>query len=660
VSPFLPVPSDAGQRKRVRQFCEFLRSEGCRITFLHYAVENPFYWSHHDGIHAQAAEMFDEIITVNAGPAYGQAPKADGMHKLDEWWDAGLEVIIGRIFGRRWFDLVVVNNVWLTKVFDYVPTGACRILDTHDVFWERKLAFDRINQPPDFFVCSRDDEAFGWNRAHVVVAIADTERDLIAPSLGDHSTAINLPYTEPTVPARRRGYLHPEKVVFGFFGSGHPFNVHGLKALLGRMKTAARWAPIELVVAGQVGKALTADEAAMVRDLGYVDEVQEFYDQVDIVVSPLDYGSGLKIKVVEAVALGVPLLVTRHSAIGTGMARELVVSDVDALADAMAAIATRRPSLESFADAVERSQETLAETIEAGQRGVLDATLARQEVTVFRYPELELPESDPRLWALIGMIREFSSHGPVALDLGEDAMEPAWLSKLPPRVRLLDKQSPAPADAHRDSRARFARHRLKDPLTRITLISNLAAEPGFAASVSIFDGRWEPESKTPDWATHHIDGPGRCIELANRAADAVPVPWWSDSMSWDPVLPKRKRPTGAHRVALLMPSEAGTPGETLATLVKHVCQHRVDVLHLDSLQDAFVALEAMHRDPPAFVLELSNRESESLCEEWCKRNAIPFAKAVDGRSLLGLARGSAPARTRSNQNWTRITKLARL
>jgi glycosyltransferase involved in cell wall biosynthesis len=642
VTPFLPLPADAGQRKRVLQFHELLRGEGCRITLLHYAVEQPFGWAHHDGIDRAVQALMDETITVHAGPSFGRAPLADGLHRLDEWWDPVLADTVQRLFAKRWFDIVVVNNVWLTKVFDHVAPGCVKVLESHDVFSERVDALRAIGAQADFFVCNRSDETFGWSRADVVVAISDREQVSIAGSV-EGASVVALPYAEAMSAPRRRGYVHPEKVVFGFFGSAHPFNVHGVKALIAQLSTLSRWAPIELVVAGEVGRSLTPDEAAMVTDLGYVQSPDDFYDAIDIFVSPLDYGSGLKIKVVEAISKGVPTLVTEHSAIGTCMDRQLVVPDVAVLAAAMSRIAQNRPDLETFADALGESQRNLAEAVEDGSTQLVGLVGGYQHRAVLRYDELSLPTSDPRLWVLVGMVRELANRGPVVLDLGDGAAEPSWLRYMHPRVQLAGPAAEAGVrGGHGDSRARVSRERLASGLNYQVVLTN---EPGYRltrAALHVHDARWRPADETPPQATHvlAIDGKLRHVDGVQAPTS---LPWWSDSIIWDPILPKFRKPRGEPWIAVVAPRSTSPSLGALASLASHAAALPARLFDIDGASIPVDLLAELRADPPVFVLEFAWPSDDGIIGAWCRSAAIPYACTLAASEALALVRQPSPA-----------------
>ena len=639
VTPFLPLPADAGQRKRVQQFHELLRAQGCHITLLHYAVEQPFVWAHHDGIDRAVQEMMDEVITVQAGPSFGQPPLANGAHRLDEWWDTNLSDTVQRLFAKRWFDIVVVNNVWLTKVFDFTPPGTAKILESHDVFSERIEALRAIGQQPDFFICERSDEAFGWNRADVVVAISDAEQLTIAPHLG-RATAIALPYAEEMQAPSRRDYVHPGKVVFGFFGSAHPFNVQGLKALIAELAQAARWSPIELVIAGEVGRALSPSELSMVKDLGYVQSPDDFYDNIDVFVSPLDFGSGLKIKVVEAISKGIPTLVTEHSAIGTHMVPQLVVKDVSSLARAMERIAQRRPDLGVLAEAVERSQTALATAIEDGTRRLVDSVNIKQKRSILRYAELSLPASDPRLWMVVGMLREIANPGPVALDMGDGAPEPRWLRYLHPRVQLVGP-APLAAKGYGDSRPRIPRERLQRSLSFQIVISNDAQYRLPGAALHLHDARWDAAA-APAHATRVIHADGIVRDGRGESKDGT-FPSWSQSLTWDPILPPMSKKRGPAWIALAVPNPGSQAESALTELATLAATLPVRVFETG---DAFVAGELfaqLRDDPPALVVELRWPGSESGTEAWCSLARIPYVATLSAREVLTVVKGPPAA-----------------
>lgn len=86
----------------------------------------------------------------------------------------------------------------------------------------------------------------------------------------------------------------------------------------------------EFVVAGKNPPAALLDKQnAGVRCLGFVENVSTFYGSVDLVVAPIRFGGGIKLKVLEAMACGKAVVTTSVGAEGIAEANEdsLVIAD---------------------------------------------------------------------------------------------------------------------------------------------------------------------------------------------------------------------------------------------------------------------------------------------------------------------------------------------
>ena len=98
----------------------------------------------------------------------------------------------------------------------------------------------------------------------------------------------------------------------------------------------------EFVVAGRNPPPLLLDaKKAGVTCLDFVEDVSSFYESVDVVVAPIRYGGGIKIKVLEAMACGKPVVTTSVGAEGimeNGECAFLVADDPAAFAEAVVAL----------------------------------------------------------------------------------------------------------------------------------------------------------------------------------------------------------------------------------------------------------------------------------------------------------------------------------
>jgi len=112
----------------------------------------------------------------------------------------------------------------------------------------------------------------------------------------------------------------------GMIGSAAKPNIDGLTQLLASTSDCG-----ELVIAGALSKLDLPDGKYKHRltKLGYVAAPRDFYSKINVALSPVRFGAGLKIKVLEALASGCPVLATSHSVEGfpTGIREVVTVED---------------------------------------------------------------------------------------------------------------------------------------------------------------------------------------------------------------------------------------------------------------------------------------------------------------------------------------------
>jgi len=313
LSPTPTAPTDQGNRKRIYAVCRELQRRGARIHFVFYPQEWWFDYLPDDLVR----EMGDQWDSFHLLPAtrhtYTRPEGAD--YKIDEWWDDSIRDYLQWLFKRNRFDAFVVNYAYMSKAFEYAPANTLKILDTHDKFTGRRQLLDDNGIAPEFFYTTEDQEAIAMNRAQLVWAIKDEEAEFYRSI--SSTPCITMPHIEPEhrVPRLRR----PEdanRLVIGMLGSGNAINVNNARAFVkvALPILARREAPVVIRFVGAMCTRL-ADLEGMpgVELMGPVDSTDEFYRDVDLVIVPLAFSTGLKIKAVEAFATGMPLVAMGHA-----------------------------------------------------------------------------------------------------------------------------------------------------------------------------------------------------------------------------------------------------------------------------------------------------------------------------------------------------------
>ena len=149
-------------------------------------------------------------------------------------------------------------------------------------------------------------------QADVVLAIQETEAATVRAALPG-TEVILAPHATPTVQAAQPG----KNEALLFVGSNTAPNIIGLQwffeACWPRLR--ATRPRLTLDVAGSVARGLNSVPDG-VRMLGVVPDLTQLYREAGLVISPLQSGSGLKIKLIEAMAHGKAVVATTVTAQG--------------------------------------------------------------------------------------------------------------------------------------------------------------------------------------------------------------------------------------------------------------------------------------------------------------------------------------------------------
>jgi hypothetical protein len=303
-SPIPSHPQDQGNSARIFALGRLLQSAGAQVHFLYYPLEGL--------TAAQRAAMERDWDALHVVPVerVNLAPGPAGHHGLDDWYDARVTEAAAALQARHQYGAVIANYVWFSGVLAAFGPGTLKILDTHDVFGGRDQRFRDAGLAPEWFWTTPEQEARGLGRADIVLAIQDAEAATFR-ALGHRDVRVlgHLP------PWRRRTPRAVPVPTIGYLASKNPINLASFRALQAALEWQGGLPGARLIVAGALCDRLEGD-AAPFEKLGRIAQVDEFYDQTDIVLNPMSFGTGLKIKSVEAVFQGLPLVATEAAMIG--------------------------------------------------------------------------------------------------------------------------------------------------------------------------------------------------------------------------------------------------------------------------------------------------------------------------------------------------------
>jgi hypothetical protein len=296
VSPIPSHPADQGNAARIQAEAAELKRRGIIPDFFYYGMEGlseeqfeamSRYWRH----------FYFLKSTVLPSPTL---PQAWG---LDDWCSDHLCDQVAEVLAKHRYDAVIVNYVWLSKILERV-VGPLKIIDTHDLFGDRGKVAEAAHLEPRWFFTAIDEENRGFARADVVIGIQRNESAKIAARHGGETITVGHPINAQFL--LRAAARPAPSFDFGYIGSANPFNIASISAI---DRAIAARGGMNWALAGTITKR-PLDLLSYPYRIGMVDKLTDFYDHVDCILNPMMGGTGLKIKTIEALAYGHPIIGT--------------------------------------------------------------------------------------------------------------------------------------------------------------------------------------------------------------------------------------------------------------------------------------------------------------------------------------------------------------
>jgi glycosyltransferase involved in cell wall biosynthesis len=246
---------------------------------------------------------------------------------LSEWYNPELALICKNLVDKHSIHLVQIETSQLLYLVPLLPENVFIICTAYDVqlvtFW-RRLA-ETKNWLSKSFKLLLLLQIWHYERnllpqLNLVAAVSTVDKRFLSQLYGLENTL--------TVP---NGYQKPIELknkphslfAIGFIGSAaHAPNQTAIEYLIKQLapKLQAVIGAFELVFAGDTlgldSKLFEQQKNVTITRLGYLENVADFYQNIDVLVAPLFSGSGTRIKILESLAHGVPVITTTVGAEG--------------------------------------------------------------------------------------------------------------------------------------------------------------------------------------------------------------------------------------------------------------------------------------------------------------------------------------------------------
>lgn len=318
ISPTPSHPQDAGNRARIFSLLTGLKATGHKVAFVFVKKER-------GGDEAEMATAWDAFFPISyqrpADSWYKQAfdklskilGRQSGLpYRIDDWYTTDITRSLETIRGQVQPDVVLVEYVFLSRALECFGPETLKFLDTHDILGDRHRIYLENGMPPQWFYTTVAEEQKALNRADVVIAIQDEEAAYFSRMTSKRVITVGHMVNIVAVDEE----LSPVKERLLFVGSHNPINVDGIGWFLDEVFTQVRqeFPGSELAVVGGCADRINQREGVIL--IGQVPSLLPHYLEASVVVNPVRFGTGLKIKTIEALTMGRPLVTSSAGAAG--------------------------------------------------------------------------------------------------------------------------------------------------------------------------------------------------------------------------------------------------------------------------------------------------------------------------------------------------------
>ena len=279
-------------------------------------------------------------------------------HLIDDWCGDDLIETVKALVKKWHFDVCLTHYVWLSRCFEYIPDSTVKILETHDIFsWRDSnenvlagLGKDNKNGS-GWFSTTPSEEKKALDRADYVLAVQESDASFFKSLVDEEKIRV----AGTVMPKRYQTYRPPtEEMVIGYIAGVNKFHINQVQEIYNHwIENYQLNNRSSLLIAGSIGKWIQDNGIKMpgATILGFVDDLEEFYSQCDVIVNPDFGGSGIKIKCVEALSFGKALVAAGRAMKGIDSeSRYHQASNIDELVVMLEELSRNFNKLEKLSD----------------------------------------------------------------------------------------------------------------------------------------------------------------------------------------------------------------------------------------------------------------------------------------------------------------------
>ncbi len=286
VSFIVPLPDTQGNHRVILSLLRWLRHKGYRVIFV-LQVEQIS-----QNRRNKLKAIVDELIVIGDNSIKNVRPVRTS------WPETIMK--IHQLIEKHHPIAIIAEYLYMSRCFENIPQNILTLIHTHDMLSRVSKEIGEHGIDTEGRELTRQEEREALLRGNVIIALQHHEAKLFKELVPEREVIVVSYASEHIVPEPSKAVV-PNSILM--VGSQNPLNQQGLKLFITQAwTTILKTVPnAQLRIIGRIGEGLP-EGTPSTEALGIVENLRIEYARASIVINPVFLGTGLKIKMVEALS----------------------------------------------------------------------------------------------------------------------------------------------------------------------------------------------------------------------------------------------------------------------------------------------------------------------------------------------------------------------
>lgn len=334
-----PYPSVDGGCKAMARLIDCLMECGCEVDhFTLYTDKHPFDLKAYPQKLAKKMRIYSEYVRTNISAIDAfRSLFTNHSYNINRFDTPGIHEQLRKLVTNNCYDAVIFDSLYVVTYLETIEKSCSSklILRAHNVehsLWEqwanscspglKKWYLKKLARDLKRFELSKA------NKMDIILCLSNSDKKRFE-QLGIHSNLTILPIA---ITQNLRNVNDNLRKLFFVGSMNWTPNIEAAKHLVEILfpEIRKKFPDVELHLAGSyMGSHFPENKEMGIFNHGFAEDLEGFMSNHGIMVLPIQSGSGIRIKILEAMALGIPIITSEKGAQGINAPQALIVTSND-------------------------------------------------------------------------------------------------------------------------------------------------------------------------------------------------------------------------------------------------------------------------------------------------------------------------------------------